>query len=60
MKNFDITSKREYQTPIIVIEELEKQDILTASDNVSGDAQEWFGDSGGISDLFNAILGNDY
>lgn len=60
MKKFDISSKREYLTPTIEVEVLQKQDILTVSDNVHGDAEQWFGDNGGIGDLFNAILGNDY
>ena len=58
MKKFDTASKMEYKAPLLEVEELEKKDILMVSDNVSGDADLWFGDSGGIGDLFHAILGN--
>ena len=60
---FNTTSKKEYITPLIEIEELEKQDILTVSAQVSGaddtevDAFQ-FGDSGGPVDLFNQLFGN--
>lgn len=60
MKKFDTASKMEYKTPLLEVEELEKRDILMVSDNASGDAEVWLGDSGGVGDLFNAILGNDY
>ena len=61
-KCFNTTSKKEYKTPLIEIEEMEKQDVLlvSASNNIEGDADLWLGDSGGIGDLFDAILGNDY
>lgn len=59
-KFFNTTSKTEYKTPILEIEELEKQDILTASnENANGNAEDWLGDSGGIGDLFDAIVGNN-
>lgn len=61
-RHFNTTSKREYITPIIEVEELEKQDILTVSVTVSEDNGEIdafeFGDSGGPVDLFNQLFGN--
>ena len=60
---FNTTSKKEYITPIIEIEELEKQDILLVSAQVSGgDNAEvdmfQFGDNGGPIDFISQLFGN--
>ena len=62
-KYFYNTSKREYVTPIIEIEELEKQDILTVSAQVSGEDNAEvdmfkFGDNGGPIDFISQLFGN--
>lgn len=52
-KIFNITSKKEYSTPIIFVEELDKSDILTSSDNAKRNMLEMFS-PGSNKDLFSS------
>lgn len=54
-KNLKSASKREYIKPMIYIEELEKFDVLTNSDNAKVEAQT-FGTGSGPKDLFSSIF----
>lgn len=54
-KNTFTTSKKEYKTPIISIEELEKHDVLTASKEGENNAAE-ANDVAGGGDLFSFIF----
>ncbi len=49
-KYLDFTSKKEYIAPMIYIEELEKHDVLTDSDNGEADA------NGFHFDLFSSMF----
>lgn len=53
--NFKTASKRKYIKPMIYIEELEKIDVLTNSDNAKMDANE-LGTGSGPKDLFSSIF----
>lgn len=61
MKKFlEFTSEKEYKTPTIEIQELEKRDVLTASDNGGVEAQDLLsspspGDA--PKDLMDSIFG---
>lgn len=52
-KIFNITSKKEYSTPIIFVEELDKRDILTISDNFQANLAQ-FAPQGANKDLFSS------
>ena len=52
-KSIKTTSKKEYLTPVISVEELIKQDVLTASD---GENRVFSFNSLGSRDLMQSIL----
>lgn len=54
IKNIDIHSKHEYKTPMLDIEELEKQDVLTFSE--TDNAQKGYSEGvGSLGDLFSSM-----
>lgn len=57
IKNIDIHSKHEYKTPILDIEELEKQDVLTFSetDNAKFSANDVVKKQDLISSIFEDL-----